>query len=139
MRLKFIQHPKGHHNVCHCKLVCNQHIYYLAIRVIFLARLHGARLQRAGKESENAVQFVVKPLYDRLHHFVSDNLCHCPLRLDHVALKSLALRALPYFPAGCIDWRSIDFRAHLAFEMRGHLQLPLLLKRWIQDDFTPLS
>ena len=121
MRLKFIQHPKGHREVRHCKLVRNQHIHDLAIWVIFLARLYGARLQRAGKESENAVQFVIKPLYDRLHHILSDNLCHGPLRLDHVALKSLALRGLPYFQAGCIDWHSIDFRAHIAFEVRGHL------------------
>ena len=62
VRLKLIQHPEGHHEVRHCKLVRDQNIHDLAIRVIFLARLHGARLQRAGKESENAVQFVVKPL-----------------------------------------------------------------------------
>ncbi len=59
-------------------------------------------------------------------------------------LKSLAssLRSLPHFQVGCIDWHSIDFRAHCAFEVRGHLQLPLLLdslERWIQDDFTTLS
>ena len=69
---------------------------------------------------------------------MSDNLCHGPLRFDHVALKSLALRGLPYFLAGGIDWHSIDFRAHFAFEVWGHLLSPLLLERWIQQDFSPL-
>ena len=132
MRHQLIQQSEAHHEVRQCKLASNQHIHDLAIWVIFLPGLDGARLQRAGKESENAIQFVVKPLFNRLLHIMPDNLCHGPLRLDHVALKSLALGDTPFFEADVIDWQSIDFRTHFVFEVWGFFLLPLLLERWIR-------